>query len=131
MKNPSEIHTVLENFFRAMDTQNYELMESLMPKEENMIHVGTDRDEIWKGWDVLMAATREQFESLEYYKADISDLTVTFSSDGNTAWYFHYLDAEIKSSGNITSWDKARFTGVLEKREGDWKIMQTHVSIPQ
>lgn len=130
MSDSTEIRSVLEHFFHAMNTQNYELMASLMPEEENMVHVGTERDEIWKGWDVLMAATKKQFDNLEYYKADISNLTVNFSPDGNIAWYFHYLRAEIKSSGKITRWEKARFTGVLEKRDGDWKIMQTHVSVP-
>lgn len=113
-----------------MDTQDYELMESLMPVDDNMVHIGTDKGEIWKGWDVLMSATREQFENLEYYKAEISELTVNFSASGNTAWYFHFLDAEIKSNDNITNWEKARFTGVFEKQDGSWKMMQTHVSIP-
>ena len=130
MSNTSEIRSVIESFFHAMDSQNYELMERLIPREKNMVHVGTDKGEIWKGYNTLMKATKEQFKNLQYYKAEIHDLTVNFSASGNTAWYFHLLDAEIKSKGNITSWENARFTGVLEKIGGEWKMMQTHVSIP-
>jgi len=126
----SQVASTIKQFFRAMDTQNLELMKELLPHESEMIHIGTDKDEIWKGWDILMEATREQFENLEYYKANIHDLTINISKSGNTAWYFHLLDAEIKSGRNITNWSKARFSGVLEKRGDQWKLMQTHVSIP-
>lgn len=118
MGNTKEIRSTIEQFFQAMDTQDNEAMTNLIPKQENMVHIGTDVGEIWKGRDVLMKATREQFENLEYYKAEVYDLTVNFSATGNTAWYFHLLDAEIKSGGKVIRWEKARFTGVLEKREG-------------
>lgn len=127
----SEVASTIKQFFRAMDTQDLELMKDLLPKESEMIHIGTDKDEIWKGWDILIKATRKQFENLDYYKANIHDLTINISESGETAWYFHLLDAEIKSGGNINTWENARFTGVLEKRGGRWKLMQTHVSLPE
>lgn len=63
-------------------------------------------------------------------KKEIRDLTVHFGPSGKVAWYFHLLDAEIRSGGTTHTWEGARFTGVLEKRDGDWKMMQTHVSLP-
>lgn len=130
MNAKSQVASTIKQFFRAMDTQDLELMKDLLPKENEMIHIGTDKGEIWKGWETLIEATREQFEDLEHYKANIRDLTINISKSGDTAWYFHLLDADIKSAGNATNWDNARFTGVLEKRGGQWKLMQTHVSIP-
>ncbi len=125
-----EVKATIKQFFHAMDTQNLELMEQLIPQKETMVHVGTDEDEIWKGWKVLHEATKKQFDGLEHYKADIRDLTVDFSKSGDVAWYFHLLDAEIKSRDNITRWKGARFTGVLEKQNDHWVMVQTHVSIP-
>ena len=130
MTRKSEIEKVIDLFFHAMDTQNFDLMKSLLPEDATMVHIGTDKDEIWKGWNTLMEATEEQFQRLEYYKASIHDLNVNFSQSNTTAWYFHLLDAEIKSNGKLTRLEKARFTGVLEKIDGSWKIMQTHVSVP-
>lgn len=131
MNARSQVATTIKQFFRAMDTQDLELMKELLPKESDIVHIGTDKDEIWKGWDILMEATRKQFENLDFYKANIHDLTINISKSGDTAWYFHLLDAEIKSGGNKTTWNNARFTGVLEKRDGRWKLMQTHVSLPE
>lgn len=130
MSNEEEVRDAIETFFRAMDTQDLELMDSLLPREPSMVHIGTDAGEIWRGYDRLYRDTVEQFKRLESYKAGLRDLTVNFSASGKTAWYFHLLDARIVSGGEVTEWEGARFTGVLEKRGGSWKMMQTHVSVP-
>lgn len=131
MNREQEVRKTIENFFRAMDNQDLELMKRLLPDHPSMVHVGTGRGEIWRGRRQLWEATLEQFESLEYYEATIYELEVHFSRDGTTAWYMHLLDANIKSGGAVTSWQGARFTGILEKGGEHWKMMQTHVSLPE
>lgn len=130
MSSEEEVRDTIEKFFRAMDTQDLELMDSLLPREPSMVHIGTDAGEIWRGYEQLYEDTIAQFERLESYRADIRELTVNFSATEDTAWYFHLLDARIVSGGEVTEWEGARFTGVLEKRGGSWKMMQTHVSVP-
>ena len=130
MTSEEQIKSTIEDFFHSMNTQNLDLMKQLIPNKEATIHIGTDDDEIWKGWGVLNEATEEQFKGLEYYHATIRDLTINVASSGDVAWYFHLLDAEIKSRGKITSLEGARFTGVLEKENDRWLITQTHVSLP-
>ncbi len=125
------IEDTIKKFFRALDTQDFELMEQVIAKKENMVHIGTDTDEIWRGWSELNEATEEQFKNLEFYKATIRGLSIHISNSGNVAWYSHLLDAEIKSTTSIQHWRCARFTGVLEKAGDHWEIVQTHVSIPE
>ena len=131
MTTEQEVRATIEAFFDAMNNQDLEAMQNLIPKTDKTVHVGTDEGEIWKGWETLNNATKKQFKGLEYYKADIRDLTVDVAESGDVAWYFHKLDAEIKSQGNITHWQGARFTGVLQKIDGQWVMQQTHVSIPE
>lgn len=126
-----EVRTTIEHFFQAMDTQDFELIEKTTAHDPEMVHTGTDIGEIWKGWDELRQDTIEQFKELEYYKANIKDLQIHLSADRNVAWYFHLLDARIKSNGTEHQWQNARFTGVLEKRDGSWVLVQTHVSLPE
>lgn len=125
-----EVKTIIQQFFSSMNNQDFKLMEHVVANDDRMVHIGTDKDEIWKGWDELHAATLEQFDGLEYYKAEVKDLQIHVSATGKVAWYSHLLDARIKANGNTTKWKEARFTGVLEKREGQWKLVQTHVSHP-
>lgn len=125
-----EIKSTIEQFFEALDTQNLELMKKLIPDDESIVHIGTDSDEIWRGSEELNRSTEEQFRRLEYYEANIHNLTINISQSEDVAWYFHLLDARIMSGGTETVWKDARFTGVLEKRNGRWFLVQTHVSIP-
>lgn len=125
-----EIETAIHRFFRAMDAQDLDAMERLVAHDADMVHVGTDAGEIWQGWDVLRDATVDQFERLESYDADVYDLTVNVAASGDVAWYAHRLDARIVSDGDAQVWSGARFTGVFENRDGAWRMVQTHVSLP-
>lgn len=130
--SPEEaVEAAIRQFFRAMDTQHLALMKQVVAHDAEMVHIGTDADEIWRGWDDLWAATLEQFEHLEAYEATLRDLTIHHSRSGDVAWYFHLLDARITSRGTTTTWQGARFTGVFERRDGQWKMVQTHVSLPE
>lgn len=132
MTPEAEVEATIEQFFHSMDTQDLELMEKLSAHDKDMIHIGTDTSEIWKGWDALHAATIEQFEGLEYYEAEVKDLQINVSRSGEVAWYAHRLDARIKSRGRDEQvWTGARFTGVMERRNGQWVMVQTHVSLPE
>lgn len=131
MTAKEEIERTIRNFFHSMDTQDFELMEEVTAQKEDMVHIGTDTDEIWRGWSELNKATEEQFENLIFYKATIRELSIHLSNTGQVAWYSHLLDAKIKSGTNVQTWEGARFTGVLENTDGSWQIVQTHVSIPE
>jgi ketosteroid isomerase-like protein len=131
MSPEAEVEAAIEQFFHAMDTQDFAVLERLVAHDNSMVHIGTDTGEIWRGWDELRAATVEQFEGLECYDATIKDLQVTLSASGDVAWYSHLLDAHITSESGEYMWTDARFTGVFERRDGRWRMVQTHVSLPE
>lgn len=131
MTPKEEVEQTIRNFFHSMDVQDFDLMKEVTAQKENMVHIGTDTDEIWRGWSELNEATVEQFENLEFYKATIRELSIHLSNTGQVAWYSHLLDAKIKSGMNLQTWKGARFTGVLENMDGNWQLVQTHVSIPE
>ena len=128
----TKVKAAIEQFFRAMDTQDIEAMERLVAHDAEMVHIGTDTGEIWRGGEDLHKATVEQFDGLEYYKAEIKNLQINVAASGEVAWYAHLLDARIKSEGRDEQrWKDARFTGVFEKRGDNWLMVQTHVSLPE
>jgi ketosteroid isomerase-like protein len=129
--NKEEVKTVINQFFHAMDTQNMDLMKNVIAHDEEMAHIGTESDERWDGWSVLEQATQEQFENLQSYDVSIRDQMIHLSESGTVAWFAHTQDATIISGGSTTEMTEARMTGVLEKRNHEWKITQTHLSIPE
>ena len=62
---------------------------------------------------------------------ELHDLRINFSKDGSVAWFFCILDDINTWKGEPASWEKVRWTGVLEKRDGKWRVVQQHFSWPR
>jgi hypothetical protein len=67
------------------------------------------------------------FKAIRY---EIRDLRITLSKSGDAAWFFCMLDDINEWKGKPASWINTRWTGVLEKRNGKWVIVQMHFSFP-
>ena len=65
------------------------------------------------------------FKAIRY---DIRDLTISISKSGNIAWFYCILDDINEWKGQPASWEDTRWTGVLEKRDGKWVMVQQHFS---
>jgi hypothetical protein len=68
------------------------------------------------------------FKAIRY---EIRDLKINLSRSGNVAWYYCVLDDVNEWKGKPACWMNTRWTGVLEKREGRWVIVQMHFSFAQ
>lgn len=66
-----------------------------------------------------------RFEAIRF---EVRDLRLRFARAGNVAWYSGLLDDENLWEGRPASWFDVRWTGVLEKRDGRWVIVQMHFS---
>lgn len=60
--------------------------------------------------------------------SDIRDLRIHLSPSGDAAWYSAILDDRGEWKGQPTAWLNTRWTGVLIKQEGKWRIVQMHFS---
>jgi ketosteroid isomerase-like protein len=66
-----------------------------------------------------------EFKAVRY---EIKDLTINFSKSGDVAWFFCMLDDINEWKGQPANWENTRWTGVLEKQNGKWVIVQQHFS---
>jgi len=93
------------------------------------VHPG---DRIVKGFNEFRKAEEfwmsPDFQAIRY---EIRDLRITISQSGDAAWWFCMLDDINEWKGEPANWENARWTGVLEKREGKWVIVQQHFSFAQ
>jgi ketosteroid isomerase-like protein len=63
--------------------------------------------------------------------SEFKDLDVHFSRGGDVAWYSCILNDRNTWNGKPANWENVRWTGVLEKRDGIWRIVQMHFSYPE
>jgi hypothetical protein len=61
----------------------------------------------------------------------IKDLRVVLSKSGDVAWFSCLLDDWGEWAGTPWSWKDIRWTGVLEKIDGRWVMMQQHFSMAE
>ncbi len=60
---------------------------------------------------------------------EVRDLRIHLSRSGDVAWYSATLDDLGEWDGKPTGARDIRWTGVLEKRDGKWVIVQMHGSV--
>ncbi|UCG30986.1 MAG: nuclear transport factor 2 family protein [candidate division WOR-3 bacterium] len=68
---------------------------------------------------------RDDFKAI---KVVIKDLRIHMSPTLKTAWWACLLDDYNEFQGKPANWENVRWSGVLEKVEGKWKIFQMHFS---
>jgi len=59
---------------------------------------------------------------------EVRDLKISLSGSATVAWFSAILDDHGEWDGKPSSWINTRWTGVLEKRDGRWVIVQMHFS---
>lgn len=64
----------------------------------------------------------------KYVRHELRDLEITFARGGSVAWFYCVLDDINTYKGQPAAWENTRWTGVVEKRDGRWVIVQQHFS---
>lgn len=108
--------------------KDIKLLYSVIANDTNYIEVDPN-DRIVRGFQDFKKS--ESFWMSDDFKAiryEIRDLEINFSNSGNVAWYFCMLDDINEWKGQPANWENTRWTGVLEKRDGTWIIVQMHFS---
>ena len=107
-----------------------ELLYRCFAQDENLFYFSPANSGTIHGFEAFQELT-EGFFMLDAFKAiryEIKDLRINLSRGGDAAWWSAYLDDFNEYNGQPASWINVRWTGVLEKRDGNWVIVQMHFS---
>jgi ketosteroid isomerase-like protein len=122
------VEKTIRNSIGWAKTKDIRLLYSIIANDTNYVEVDPD-DRIVKGFDDFIKAEKfwmsPNFKAIRY---DVRDLKITFAKSGQVAWFFCILDDINEWKGQPASWENTRWTGVLEKRDGKWIIVQMHFS---
>ena len=111
-------------------TKDWDLAASTMTHDEDLFYFWTNSTFTVDGWK----------QHLKYYdtwmdpkfkavRTEVRDLKVHLSRSGDVAWYSATLDDVVEFDGKRGGAENIRWTGVLEKRDGKWVIVQMHASL--
>jgi ketosteroid isomerase-like protein len=113
------VSTVLDAFHSAASRADEEAYFALLAP--NAVFLGTDATERWDK-AAFRAFAHPYFSKGTGWTFTPRDRHVDFSRDGRVAWFDELLDS--------ANYGECRGSGVLEKVDGGWKIVQYHLTIP-
>lgn len=111
-------------------TKDRALQESTMAHDEDLFIFWTNSDITIAGWNQYVKLFDTWMDPR--FKAtltEIRDLRINISRSGDVAWYSATLDDLGEWDGKPTGARDIRWTGVLEKRNGKWVVVQMHGSL--
>ncbi|MFC1527468.1 nuclear transport factor 2 family protein [Candidatus Neomarinimicrobiota bacterium] len=123
-----EISKVVDSCIGWFKDKDFDLLFSVIANDPNFIEIHpTDR--IVRGFEEFQTNS-EIFkqDEFQYVHHELKDLTINISDSGDVAWFYCILDDINTWEGRPANWENARWTGVLEKRDGKWVIVQQHFS---
>ena len=108
--------------------KDFNLLHSVIANDSSYLELSPG-NRIVNGFEQFRKA--ENFWGSPDFKAvryEIRDLKISLSRSGDVAWFYGVLDDVNEWKGEPASWLNTRWTGVLEKRDGRWIIVQMHFS---
>ena len=123
--------TVVVNQFGQMwESEDMSLVDRIFTQGSDLMVFGTDAAEIWVGFDTFKTSLEDQFVAYEDTEVTTRDQVVSVHPSGETAWFRELADWHVTVEGERMEVNGLRITGVLEKRDGAWVIVQMHISVP-
>ncbi len=122
------VEAVIRNNIGWASTKDRALLESTMAQDERLFIVNpSGRSTI--GWHEFTKAFAFWLDPrFVATHTELRDLRIDFSRAGDVAWWSCLLDDLATWEGRPIGWKDTRWTGVLEKRDGSWRITQMHFS---
>ena len=126
----AEIKDTLSMMLRAQEEGDLSTFASTFAHDNDMINIGTDLDEIWHNWSSFYTSMESAIIDGKGYTITEKDTHVKLSQSGDVAWYSQLLDTCLETKGEPFNLEGFRHTGVMEKRNEKWVIVQSHISAP-
>lgn len=126
----AEIQRVIESSITWALTKDKALLDSIFTHDGDLFIYNPHIMEPDIGFEPLEALWK-QFWSSDDFKAlgfDLRDLRINLSHSGDVAWFSGVMDDIGEWRGEPASMLNTRWTGVLERRDGRWVIVQQHFS---
>lgn len=125
----AQVKKVVDQIAQAMEAEDVEAISAIVAHDADMVNFGTDATERWVGWDALQASIEQQFSAFDNQQVSVRDQVIKVGASGTTAWYSQIMDWNLDAGGEVVNLEGMRASGVWEKRDGKWKIVQMHFSV--
>ena len=126
------IAEAIDNTIGWFENKDFDLLFSVSADDEDYFIFHPTSDATIHGIEAFRELTKVwEDPDAKYAGHSIKDLRIHLHESSEVAWFSAILDDCGEYSGELSCWEDVRWTGVLEKREGRWVIMQMHFSVAE
>ncbi len=125
-----QVMALLDNFVKAHEEKDLEMLLSCFSDKPDITIIGTDRDELWVDKVSMGEAQKRAYGTFDVVKLSVRDKILKLCTNGEIAWFYMKVNWSVESEGESSTFDGIRTTGVLEKLDDKWAIVQIHTSMP-
>ncbi len=124
------IEEVVKNSIGWALNKDTTLLYSCFAHSDDLFWFAPEAGSVTHGFDDFKQTVEGVFlnDAFKAVRFEVRDMRINLSRSGEVAWYSCMLDDENEWNGQPASWLNVRWTGVLEKQDGEWKIVQMHFS---
>jgi len=126
----TEVMKVVDNFEKAHEDRDLNLLLSCFSDKPDIIILGTDENELWVDKVSMGERQKIAYETFDKITLSVRDKIIKMSRTGEQAWFYMKVNWYVESGGNQFTFDGIRTTGVLEKENDKWIIVLLHTSMP-
>lgn len=127
----SGVTAAVNRLYQSFENKDIDLMTEVMAHDESMLSFGTGISDLHNSWTEWRTNHIAQFEAFDKAKINSKNRNVYLSENSNVAWFADVSDWTLAIGNENIQMNDIRITGVLEKRNNAWKIVQIHASVPQ
>ncbi len=126
----AEIEKVVKGSIGWALTKDTDLLYSCFARTEDLFWFSPETAGTTHGFEAFQQTVENVFlnEAFKAVRFEVRELKINLSQSGDVAWYSCLLDDENEWNGQPASWINVRWTGVLERYDDNWKIVQMHFS---
>lgn len=123
-----EIARVISSVIGWAKTKDLDLFYGSIANDDDYLSVTPGTRVVKRFEDVKQSVPLWMSPDFQYVRHELKDLEITLARCGEVAWFYCVLDDINTYRGEPASWENARWTGVVEKRDGKWVVVQQHFS---
>ncbi len=129
-QDKAEANRLLDKYIQAFQTRSLTLASEVYAHDGDLIVYGSNPSDRRLGWSRTEEYLRNYFASVDQIDISLKERNIKVHRSEKIAWFAQVLAWTEIEQGKTYTMDGLRITGVLEKRNEGWVIVQLHASGP-
>jgi len=125
------IRSLVDEYARYCQEKDLEGMGRIFANSPDTIMISATGPRVTMGWNMITAGYRSFFQNVTNFKTEFAIHTVKVFAGGKAACLTAHQEATMTVNSNPVAFKNVRMTWLLEKSEGQWRIVNAHWSVAQ